>query len=125
MALLALDLGAKRTGVALSTSGTLVTPVGTIPSLPRPRFTAALRRLIEEHGVTTIIVGESGLDSFGEAAGVVQLRLSQQFKLPVVVVPETETTNEAQRRTGRADHADTTAASVILERYLEDYEPSP
>lgn len=124
MALLALDLGAKRTGIALSTSGKLVTPVGTIPSVPRPRFTASLRALIAQHDVTTLIVGESGLDSFGEAAGVVQLRLTQLFNLPVVVVPETGTTNEAQKQTGRTDHADTAAASLILERYLEDYEPS-
>ena len=124
MALLALDLGAKRTGVAVSSSGTLVTPVGTIDSIPRSSFTSELQQIIKKFDVTQIVVGDSGLANFGGAPGEVQIRLSQLFNLPIVVAPEGATTQQAQAATGRRDHADTEAACQILERYLEDHEPT-
>lgn len=121
MALLALDLGAKRTGVAVSTSGRLVTPVGTINSLPRSRFTAELQDIIKRYDVDQIIVGDAGLSSFAGDAGEVQLRLGQIFQLPVIITEEAHTTQQARQATGRTDHADTEAACQILERYLDDH----
>jgi RNase H-fold protein (predicted Holliday junction resolvase) len=122
MALLALDLGTKRTGIAVSTSGRLVTPVGTINSVPRSTFTTELQRLLKKYEVTTIVVGDSGLSNFGGAPGEVQMRLTQLFQLPIVVTEEKATTKQAQAVTGRRDHADTEAACQILERYLEDHD---
>lgn len=122
MALLALDLGTKRTGVAVSTSGRLVTPVGTVDSLPRSRFTAELQTIIQRYDVTEIIVGDSGLANFGGEPGEVQLRLGQIFNLPVIITEEAGTTQSARRATGRPDHADTEAACLILERYLEEHD---
>lgn len=121
MALLALDLGTKRTGVAVSSSGKIVTPIGTIPSTPRSRFTYELKKIIDANKVSLIIVGDTGLTKFGGAIGEVQIRLTEVFNLPVIVVSEYETTNEAKLTTGRSDHADTEAACLILERYLEEH----
>jgi len=99
-----------------------VTPIGTIESTPRSAFTTKLQQIIKETGVTTIVVGEAGLSSFGAAPGEVQIKLSQIFKLPVIVTEEHETTKQARAATGRHDHADTEAACQILERYIEEHD---
>lgn len=122
MSFLALDLGRKRTGVALSQSGRLVTPVGTLPTLPRKKLVAELRSLINRYQVTTVLVGDAGLASVGVLDQQPEVWLQELLGVAVVVRPEFASTEQARQRTGRRDHADTEAACTILEQYLEEHE---
>ena len=117
MALLALDLGAKRTGVAISTSGQLVTPLGVWPTAPWLSFVSKLHQTIQDNGITQVVVGQVFVkDSAGQP---LIDKLQADCPVPVTIVSELDTTAEARAQTGRRDHADALAACGILDRYLE------
>lgn len=114
MALLALDIGTKRTGVAVSLSGQLTTPVGVWATTPWASFVDQLKTYIAAHEISEVIVGET----------VLTAKLQTACPVPVQVVSEFATTEEARRQTGRHDHADAAAACLILEQWLESH-PNP
>lgn len=118
--MLALDLGVKRTGWAVSTSGRLVTPGGVLLTRPRAGFIKQLRAEISRLGVERLIVGETGLQVIADDRAAAIGWLERELALPVVAIDEHQTTGEARRQTGRKDHADETAAGLILERYLDE-----
>jgi putative pre-16S rRNA nuclease len=139
---LALDLGARRTGIALSDeSASLASPLETV-ELPLKRLIAHIRELIVTHNVATVVVGlprlpSGDLSEIGSLAYEVARRLEINPQLQVVLWDETLTSWEAEellraqgrgrpadgrkRRRGKYDpgEVDRVAASLILQDYLE------
>lgn len=118
MATLALDFGRKRIGVALSRSETLITPLPAWQLTSAAALVAQLQQLITDEKITTLVIG----------SGIMQPSLKPWLStikkgvaIPVLVVSEEESTHEAQQHVGTTTHhADSTAAAIILERYLQD-----
>ncbi len=139
---LALDVGEKRVGVALSDpSRTLARPLRTLSQHPRPDHFAALASLLREYSVDLIVVGlPLSLDGTHgpqarRVAGYTEALLDR-VSVPVVTWDERYSTAVARelmrtalkpgkRRSRRrnavsARHSlDAVAASVILRSYLD------
>lgn len=113
MAVIALDLGQKRIGVAVSRSGRLVEPVGVWPARPQSDWLRRLQTLVADEQIDTVVVGA------GQAEPSLQTAIVQATGAKIVIVDESLSTNEARRRLGRKDHADEAAAAIILERFLD------
>jgi putative Holliday junction resolvase len=138
MRVLALDLGSKRIGVAVSDdAGTVATPIAT---LERPRDTARLHRdiaeLVREWEAGLLLLGlPIALDgSLGPATAVLAERdqLAAVVDVPIEVHDERLTTRIADRALrergdldGRARRklVDQTAAAVILQDFLDHQGP--
>jgi len=130
---LALDLGDRRIGLALSDA--LGWTAGPLPSLTRigwKKDLSALRSLIGEHEVRRIVVGlpirMDGTE--GERARLTHEfieRLRRAVPIPVETWDERLTTVEAERtliqaevrREKRRQVVDSMAASLILQGYLD------
>lgn len=138
---LALDLGAKRIGVAVSDSdGTVATPVTVIERhRDRQRLHREIADLVEEWDAELLLLGLP-VDLRGEigpaAAGVLQERdqLAAVVGVPVEVHDERLTTRIADRALrergdmdGRArrEVVDMVAASVILQDWLDRHRTDP
>ena len=132
MRILALDLGERRTGVALSDSlGWLATPLTVLKSSGREAELAAIVELVQSHRVEQVVVGyPRSLDgSVGPQAQrvdkfVAQLR-NHLPEVPVILWDERLSTAQAERlvhETGRRvqrERIDAAAAAVILQSYLD------
>ncbi|HOM71696.1 MAG TPA: Holliday junction resolvase RuvX [Armatimonadota bacterium] len=131
---MALDVGEKTIGVALSDeTGTIASPLTTIRRTESIK--ADLRevvRLIEEHDVSKVVVGIPKMLSGEEAvqAGKVREfadRLARRLRIPLDLWDERLTTVEAERilmdagkdRIERKKVVDQMAAAIILRSYLE------
>ncbi len=133
--ILALDLGTRRTGVALSDpTATLATPLETL-SLPIVALVARISELIRAHAVATVVIGYPGQP--GGKRGTVALlaekvgaQLEHRAGVRVVYWDEALTTWDARARlaqgapTGRrrrpdAAKLDRVAAALILQDYLD------
>lgn len=131
--ILALDLGAKRIGVAVSDPGRkLALPLTTITHVNRDADLKAIATIAAEQGAGLIVLGlpRRSDDREGpeaEKARRFGQRLRRFLGLPVVFVDEWETTVEVHERLIAADVSrgkrrqtvDKLAAALILERYLE------
>jgi putative pre-16S rRNA nuclease len=135
---LALDLGARRIGVAVSDSGgTVATPYDTIErSGDRPTDHRRVAALVDEIGAATVVVGlPRSLDgTIGPAArGILDEvdELRAALAVDVVTWDERLTTVEAQRsmramgvrKSKRRLVVDRLAATVILQSWLEAGQP--
>lgn len=130
---LALDVGHKRIGVAVSDPArSLAQPLCVIERAGRDQDVAAIARLAAELGAGLLVLGLSRRpdDSLGpEADKVLSLgkRLGRVLSLPVAYVDEWETTVEAQElliaggssRQRRRQVVDKLAAAIILRRFLD------
>jgi putative Holliday junction resolvase len=133
---LAVDLGSKRIGLAVSDTGArLAFPAGVIESRGRKRDLAALKALIREREIVRAVVGVpvhmSGRRG-PEAANAVRFAedLARATSIPVDTLDERWTSVEAERilrttergsravkqRTGAVDEM---AAAILLQTYLE------
>jgi putative Holliday junction resolvase len=121
---LALDYGSARCGCAISDpTGTLATP---LPSVPEPGSDAGLERiarLVSEQGAATVVVGlpislsgEQGPQA--TEARAFAARLSERVAIPVETWDERFTTSLARRTPGRHTE-DSRAAAHLLQSYLE------
>lgn len=125
MAILGIDYGGRRIGVAVSDSGVLASPHSVIPN--QGDVIAKLDRLGRELDVDTFVVGiprrarstdgEAKFRRFAE-------ELRQKTCKPVVLWDETLTSVEAEERLGESgrrgkDKLDMYAATVILQSYLD------
>ena len=129
---LALDLGDRRTGLALGDSLTnIVSPIGTINAAKGPTLLAALKKVIEENAPDEIVIGLplNMDDSEGAASKAVRefaLQISQITNKPIHLHDERLTTFEADSRMAQSGrtHAekkalrDSLAAAAILEDFL-------
>lgn len=130
--ILALDMGEKRIGVALSDAeARLASPLTVLPKRGRDANLRAIGQLASEHSVGLIVLGlprisESELGSAGQAIQRFGTRLQKALDIPVAYVDEFETTVRAQEalleadvsRAKRRDKVDKVAAALILEAYL-------
>jgi putative Holliday junction resolvase len=132
--ILALDVGEKRIGVALSDfSRSLAQPLCVIARQNRDQVVKDVGELARTHEVGLIVLGlpEKSEDDPGPAALAIRRlgeRLSRALNLPVAYVDEFETTKEAEQalltadigRRKRRRVVDMLAASLILQRYLKE-----
>jgi putative holliday junction resolvase len=129
---LALDLGQSRIGVAVSDPGRRVAvPLGTIRT-GAPADVKAIAAIVREQGISEIVVGHplSLSGKGGEAADHAERfarALRDLLGIPVILRDERLTTVEAERQLaeagvrGRArrEVVDQTAATIILQSYLD------
>lgn len=139
MRILALDVGERRIGVAISSpEGRLSLPLTVIPRRGNGRDIEAVRTLVEAEGIERVIVGLPLSLSGERSAQTKQIemfitRLQTGLPVPVEVWDERLSSVEAQRlrremrpsrRTGRTKAArkgeiDALAAAIILQSYLD------
>ena len=131
MSILALDVGDRRIGVAMS-EGFLAAPLTTIYRRNEAVDIREVLRLAEEYGTEEIVVGLP-LSLSGQvgpqAKRVAQFAetLDEQTSLPIVCVDERYSTVEAERLLRQAGvqpsrekaRVDAAAAAVILQSYLD------
>lgn len=130
---MALDVGEKTIGVALSDElGIVASPLVTVRR--RGSEKADLRevaRLVEEHGVSKVVVGIPLMLSGAEAVQAGKARgfaakLARRVRVPIEMWDERLTTVEAERalieagetREQRGRSVDKVAAALILRSYL-------
>jgi RNase H-fold protein (predicted Holliday junction resolvase) len=128
--ILALDIGLRRTGVALSESGFLAQPLGVIEWQP-PHTHALVEGIIEHlrrYEVKTLVIGVplSEGDEVTEQAARTMAIITQieeaitREKLEVAVVPLNEYGSTVDGKTYFPDaDRDSAAAALILQEYLE------
>jgi len=118
MRILAVDFGRKRLGIALSRSGSLVVPLAPLTLTTTDALLSYLRKLITHEQIEQLIIGD-GISQPNTRHWLEAIQ--KNLAIPVILVDEQSSTNEAQQRLGTTQHhADSTAAAIILERYLED-----
>lgn len=130
---MALDLGEKRIGVALSdTTRTIAAAHSVIARKSRAEDAARYAHLIAEHHIALLVVGLPITLSGTEGQRAAWVRdyaadLERQLGVPIVFWDESLTTMEAeaalraQGRRGRKlkERVDAVAAAVILQSYLD------
>lgn len=140
--ILAVDLGAKRIGIAVSDpSRTIARPLTTLIRRPGKRAPIqAILALCTEHDVDEIVVGLPLSLSGDDTEWTAQVRdfanrVGERAGLPVHLVDERFSSVVAERAVrsiglGRAERQereriDAAAAAVILQGYLDRLRPSP
>jgi len=130
---LALDVGGRRVGVAMSDSQSmLASPLTTLNAKPRERLLTNIVALVHEHGVDTIVVG---LPLTMEGTVGPQARLVQSFAAELEhalgqqvhlfderftsVVAEQMMRDLGVKPARRKERIDEVAASIILQDYLD------
>ncbi|HEV8354927.1 MAG TPA: Holliday junction resolvase RuvX [bacterium] len=133
MRILALDMGTRRIGAALSDpTGTIASALEVIPADSRARVIARVARLVATHDVARVIIGLPIRLDGTEGAEARRARqfaaaLQQEIGLPVELLDERLSTAEAERamleadasRARRRERRDAVAAALILRRYLD------
>jgi putative Holliday junction resolvase len=137
--ILAIDLGTRRMGLALSDPGRQIgSSLGMIERRGMARDLARLRELTREREVTEIVLGLPLHLSGGESEGsrrsrAFAERLERELGLPVRLRDESLTTVEAEdilieadlSRRKRKKVIDGMAAALILRSYLNELEERP
>lgn len=126
MVCLALDLGTKRTGVAISRSGLLAEIWGVLTGAADKQL-LELQQVIASEAVDVLVIGQprDPASPVGRLAEFVRAHLSKERpSLRIVAVDETLTTKEAERlakdRRVPPTLTDSLAAQLILEQFLEE-----
>ncbi|MBN1218553.1 MAG: Holliday junction resolvase RuvX [Anaerolineae bacterium] len=140
MRLLALDIGERRIGIAVSESGLLAAPHGVLRRKTKKEDFARLQRLIEELNIERVIVGLpyslEGPDRIGPQARRVKRyadALAKVVKVPLEYFDESYSTVDAETYLAELDPRhnrqkspkrskvpiDAAAAAVILQNYLD------
>jgi putative Holliday junction resolvase len=133
MRFMALDVGERRVGVALSDeTGTIARSLTVIQRASRSEDHARLRDLVAAHDATALVVGLP-LDSEGQEGPQARWirrygrRAAEALSLPVIFWDESGSTVYAQEamieagrsRRVRRDRIDAAAAAAILQDYLD------
>jgi putative Holliday junction resolvase len=134
---MALDVGGRRIGVALSdTTRVLASPLTTLRAEPRDRVLSEIAALVQRHEVVEVVVGLpltlSG--EIGPQAHIIQLfveRLKGVLTAPIHLFDERLTTVAAERMMldlgmkpeQRKARIDEVAASIILQDFLDSTRP--
>jgi putative Holliday junction resolvase len=129
MRFLALDVGTRRIGLALSESGVFAKPHGVLYRKSKKEDFARLNRLITELKIERVIVGLpyslSGYAEIGPQARQVKRyaeALAEVIPVPLEYFDESYSTVEAQAQlsvSGQKAPLDAAAAAVILQNYLD------
>ncbi len=134
MKLLALDIGKKRIGVAISSSGIIAREYETITNTSSSDVSNYLLSIIKKEEINQLIVGlpksMNGKDSdYTKYVRDFTKSLKNNIKKPIIFEDERLTTNEAKRQLinlGASDEEiksriDQYSAKLILDQYLENY----
>lgn len=131
MRFLALDIGERRIGIAISDSGILATPHSVLQRRSKKEDFARLQRLIAELKIDRVVVGLplslSGDEELGPQARRVQRyaeALAETLVVPLEYFDESYSTVDAEAYLGAASRRksvpiDAAAAAVILQNYLD------
>lgn len=133
MRILALDIGEKRIGVALSDpTGTIAQGVDVIPRRGWQEVLAQIRRWVQERQVERIVVGlplrmDGTEGDAAKRARAFMARLRAAVDVPVDAQDERLSTAEAERamvggdvrRARRRERRDAVAAALFLQTYLQ------
>jgi len=131
--ILAVDFGEARTGLAATDfTGTIAVPLQRIDARDEAAVIAAIAAIAAERDTQVVVVGMPlGIDGTTNAraqqTAAFRERLAAALKCPVHTIDESSSTDEAHERlksgglkaSRRKDLADSVAALVILERYLD------
>ena len=131
--ILAVDIGEKRIGLALSDlTGTIAAPLVVIRHINRLIDAAQIAQVSSEHQVRQIVVGipiDEDKSETPQIRHVIKFiaALKDQTSIPVVTWDESYSTNNAQRvrqqmgvsKKNRSGHLDDLAAAIILQSYLD------
>ena len=138
MRVLAVDLGSKRIGTAISDAlGITVRPVETIQRTRTERDIARLKFLVEDLEAEAVVVGlplrmdGTAGDAARRATEFVR-RLQSVLTVPVYTQDERLTSYEAEQmmiergmsRSERRNRSDRVAAMIILQDYLSKIKPN-
>ncbi|HOW64120.1 MAG TPA: Holliday junction resolvase RuvX [Candidatus Paceibacterota bacterium] len=133
MRILAIDHGTKRMGLAISDAMQMIAlPLGYLPAEPFKDFLSSLKDIIRTKEIEMILVGlPRNMDgSYGPAALKVRefvAVLGEIVAIPIRTWDERLTSVQANRflienrtrRRQRREKVDTTAATLLLQSYLE------
>ena len=134
MKILALDVGDKKTGLAISRSGIIANELETIENSSQEKVINRLSEVILSEQIDKIVVGlPKNMDGTnGEAANKTILfvkKLKENIKIPVLFEDERLTTQEAYRQLKNQKlndeeikkRIDQYSAKLILEQFLSEY----
>jgi len=130
---LAIDLGDKRTGLAVGDDATgIASPVGVIEAATDALRLAGVAAAIDEHGTDALVLGlPLNMDgSEGDRAKRTRTfsrLLTERFALPVHLADERQTSEQANQQMARSGlthgqkkrRRDALAAAVMLQAFLE------
>lgn len=139
MRILAVDLGAVRTGIAISDENqVLASPIGTITQRNKDILLEEIAALVDQYKAVQIVVGlPRNMDgSKGESAQIAERfaeNLRDRTGLPVILRDERLTTTSAigylnetnVRGKKRKNIVDTVSATIILQEYLDSIPKDP
>jgi putative Holliday junction resolvase len=136
MTLMALDVGERRVGIAVSHSGILVTPHSVLYRKSKKEDFARLGRLITELKVERVIVGLpyslSGYETIGPQARRIKRyaeALAKTITIPLEYFDESYSTADAEAYLAASGQKrvpiDAAAAAVILQNYLDKVGKAP
>lgn len=132
--LLALDYGARRVGVALCDEmGVAIRPAPALVNKSSRDLVARIRRLVELHHIEGLVIGlplnmDGTAGKSATEARKFMKTLQSELNLPLTAVDERLTSVEAAelwktmspRRQRKYRSADSLAAALILQRFLEE-----
>lgn len=135
--IIALDIGTKRTGVAVSDpQGIFAFPLAQFEASHRKEWMEELLKVLEDYEIGCFLVGmpfdaEGGRGPAAKKIAPYIAMLQERFKVPVIEWDERYTTVEAERtlldadvsRRKRKTVIDKLAATVLLKSYLEHGKP--
>ena len=129
MIVLALDVGERRVGIAISHSGVFATPHSVLHRKSKKEDFARLQRLCTELGVERIVVGlpytleDNALGPQARRIKRYAAALSNAIPIPLEYCDESYSTADAKAylaATGKKNISiDAAAAAVILQQYLD------
>jgi putative Holliday junction resolvase len=137
MRILALDVGERHTGVAISDpTETIARPLETIHHRSRKEVCSAVAALVAEHGAGAVVVGrplsldghvgpqaqrvDACAEALAEALDVPVIGWDERFSTATADEILRETRKEKARRRARSNgEIDAIAAAVILQSYLD------
>lgn len=117
MAILGVDFGKKRIGLAISESGIQAYPLEVLQYASLDSVVTQLSLICTKQGVDTVVVGLPETDRIG--AGKFGQQLSSELNVAVVFSNEDSTSKLAARKGKRGDFKDDLAAALMLQNYLD------
>ena len=133
MRILALDVGERRIGLAISDPlGMLASPLGTLEVTDPRQVALRLQQLVREYQISELVVGlplrtDERPSERADAVRTWAQAVAQELSLPLALVDERFSTAEAiakLRAAGESaasmrDRLDAAAATIILQTYLD------
>lgn len=124
MRLLGIDFGEKKVGIALSDDkGLLAFPKAVLPN--NNFLMREITNLIKEHGVGTVVIGESQNYEMKDNPIMKKTRmfaqeLERNFSgITLIYEPEILSSHQATHFQGKTAMIDASAASIILQSYID------